>query len=156
MIQHKIKSIKNLVRIINVRKKEGNKIVFCNGCFDILHVGHIKFLEDAKRQGDVLIVGINSDSSVKSNKGPKRPINKEKDRAFVLASIEFVDYVIIFSEKTPIKLINAIKPDIFVNGLEYGKDCIEAADVKKYGGKIHLVRDYYGVSTTKLINKIQA
>jgi len=121
-------------------KNKGKKIAFCNGAFDILHIGHIKFLEEAKKQADILVAGLNSDSSVKENKGAKRPFNSEENRATVLAALRVVDYVVIFPEKTPIKLIETIKPDIFVNGEEYGMDCIEAPTVKEYGGKIHLVK----------------
>ena len=153
--KNKIKTRKEISTIVENLKKQGKRIVTCNGCFDILHAGHIKFLEEAKQQGDILIVGLNSDSSVKKNKGPKRPINNEKDRAIVLAALQCVDYITIFEEKTPIELLEAIKPDIHVNGEEYGENCIEAPIVKKYGGNIHLIKLKEGFSTTNLINKIK-
>ena len=150
----KIKTREELKEIVENLKKQGKKIVTCNGCFDILHAGHIKFLKEAKQQGDILIVGLNSDCSVKENKGAKRPINNENDRAAVLAALEMVDYVTIFNEKTPIQLLERIKPNIHVNGEEYGENCIEAETVKKHGGKIHLVKLKKGFSTTDIINEI--
>jgi len=151
----KIISQHGMPELMQDLKKQNKKIVTCNGTFDILHIGHIKFLKEAKKQGDILIVGINSDKSVKENKGPDRPINNEKNRAETLAALECVDYVIIFDEKTPIKLLEKIKPDIHANGEEYGRDCIEAPTVKKHGGKIHLIKNYGGFSTTKLIENIK-
>lgn len=151
----KIKSIKEIGGIVKELKQKGKKIVTCNGCFDILHAGHIKFLKEAKAQGDILIVGLNSDSSVKQNKGPKRPINNENDRAEVLAALEMVDYITIFNEKTPLKLLEVIKPNVHVNGEEYGENCIEAPTVKKYGGKIYLIKLKKGYSTTNLISRIK-
>jgi len=152
--KEKIKTKKEIEKIAKGLKKKNKKIVTCNGCFDILHPGHMYFLEQSKKQGDILVVGLNSDSSVKENKGPKRPINNERARAAVLSSLDMVDYVVIFDEKTPIKLLEAIKPDVHCNGEEYGYDCIEAPTVKKYGGKIHLIRNFGGFSTTKLIKGV--
>jgi len=151
----KIKTRGEIEQIAKELKNQNKTIVTCNGCFDILHIGHIKFLTEAKAQGDILIVGINSDSSVKENKGPERPINNENDRAQVLAAIKVVDYVTIFSEPTPIKLLETIKPNIHTNGEEYGEDCIEAETVKKHNGRIHLVKLKKGLSTTDIINKIK-
>ncbi|MBW2988819.1 adenylyltransferase/cytidyltransferase family protein, partial [Candidatus Woesearchaeota archaeon] len=124
-----------------------------NGCFDILHAGHIGFLKEAKQQGDILIVCLNSDSSVKENKGPRRPINGENDRASVLAALWMVDYITIFNEKTPIKILEVIKPDVHANGEEYGENCIESGTVKKNGGKMHLIRLLRGYSTTSILKK---
>jgi rfaE bifunctional protein nucleotidyltransferase chain/domain len=151
----KIKTAEEIGKIVEGLKKNGKKIVTCNGSFDILHIGHMKFLEEAKRQGDILVVGLNSDSSVKSYKGEKRPINTEENRAFALAALEIVDYVVIFSEKDPRKLLEAIKPDVHVNGEEYGKDCVEAETVKKNGGRIQIVKNFGGFSTTEMIKKIK-
>lgn len=155
MAETKIKSLKEIEKIVNDLKKKGKKIVTINGSFDILHVGHLKILEEAKNQGDILIVALNSDKSVKMNKGPKRPINKEDDRASMLAALELIDYVVIFNEKDPRKLLSMIKPDVHVNGSEYGEKCIEADVVKKYGGRIHIVKLLTGYSTTMLIEKIR-
>jgi rfaE bifunctional protein nucleotidyltransferase chain/domain len=135
-------------------KKENKKIVTLNGAFDILHKGHEKILKEAKAQGDVLIVGVNSDKSVKGNKGPGRPLNNEFSRAKMLANFEYVDYVTIFDEKTPIEMLEIIKPNVHVNGSEYGKDCIERETVKRYGGRIHIVKLKEGFSTTGIIAKI--
>jgi len=155
MQNKKIKTIDEIKKIVEKLKKDGKKIVTCNGVFDILHIGHIKFLEEAKKQGNILIVGLNSDSSVKLNKEQSRPINTEENRANVLAAIEYVNYITIFSEKDPRRLLEVIKPNVHVNGEEYGKNCLEADTVKKHGGKIHLVKNFGGFSTTKLINKIK-
>jgi D-glycero-beta-D-manno-heptose 1-phosphate adenylyltransferase len=146
---NKLKNIEELKEII-----KGKNTVFCNGCFDLLHAGHIAFLTEAKKQGDILIVGLNSDKNVKSSKGQNRPINNEQDRATVLSALEVVDYVIIFDEDTPINLIKELKPNVFVNGEDYGEDCVEAPTVKSYGGKIHIVKDFEGLSTTKFIENI--
>jgi len=151
----KIKTREEIEQIVKELKEKGKTIVTCNGCFDILHTGHIKFLTEAKEQGDILIVAINSDQSVKANKGPKRPINNEDNRAKVLAALEMINYITIFNEKTPIKLLETIKPDIHVNGEEYGENCIEAETIKKNKGKIHIVKLKEGVSTTNLINRIK-
>jgi|SRR3989338_1533093 len=150
----KIKTAGEIKQIAEKLKKDGKKIVTCNGCFDILHIGHIKFLKEAKEQGDALIVGLNSDSSVKLNKGDRRPINDENSRAGVLAALGCVDYIVIFSEKDPRKVLEKIKPDIHVNGEEYGENCIESAVVKKNGGKIYLIKKYGDFSTTNLIKRL--
>ena len=151
----KIQSREELVALVGDLRKGGKKIVTCNGTFDILHAGHVTFLEEAKAQGDVLIVGVNADASVKKNKGDSRPINSEVDRATVLAGLGCVDYVVIFSEDTPLALLDALKPDVHVNGSDYGKECIEASTVEKNGGKIHIVTLLDGYSTTSLIEKMK-
>ena len=154
-MKNKIKTLNEIKEIVEELKGQNKKIVTCNGCFDILHQGHTKFLEEAKHQGDILIVGINSDSSVKENKGPDRPINSEQSRAEALSDLEMVDYIVIFSEKNPIKLLEIIKPDIHCNGVEYGENCIEAETVKKHGGRIYLIKKFKNFSTTNLIKKIK-
>lgn len=132
------------------------KIVFTNGCFDILHTGHIKYLRDAARKGDILIVGLNSDSSVKKLKGNDRPINTESDRAEMLCALEFVNYVAIFDEETPLELIKRIKPDILVKGGDYkGKLVVGAKEIEEYGGKVILIPFVKGKSTTNIISKIR-
>ena len=142
-----------LAKVSDNLRKMGKKIVTINGAFDILHEGHEKILKEAKKQGDVLIIGLNSDSSIKQNKGEDRPINNENNRAKMLANFDFVDYVTIFDEKTPIGLLEIIKPNVHVNGSDYGKECIEAETVRTYGGKIHIVTLLKGHSTTKLIKR---
>ncbi|MBI4439879.1 adenylyltransferase/cytidyltransferase family protein [Candidatus Woesearchaeota archaeon] len=150
----KLKNRNEIAEIAEKLKKEGRKIVTCNGAFDILHLGHIKFLEEAKSQGDVLIVGLNSDASIKRYKSKDRPINNQDSRAAVISALEMVDYVVIFDEDDPRKLLEAIKPDVHCNGEEYGENCIEAETVRKYGGRVHLIKKYKGLSTTGMLNRI--
>ena len=153
----KIKTQKELKRIIAYLRKQGKKIVFTNGCFDILHYGHIKYLQDAKGLADVLVLGLNSDSSVKKIKGSARPINKQLDRARVLSALSCVDYLTIFSEDTPLRLIRLIQPDVLVKGGDWQTEKIVGADfVKARGGKVLAIPYIKGYSTTKLINKIRS
>ena len=153
----KIKTKKELKDIISSLKKQGKRIVFTNGCFDILHYGHIKYLQDAKGLADVLVLGLNSDSSVKKIKGPARPINKQLDRARVLSALSCVDYLTIFSEDTPLALIRLIQPDVLVKGGDWQTEKIVGADfVKARGGKVLAIPYIKGYSTTKLINKIRS
>jgi len=134
---------------------KSKKTVFTNGCFDILHVGHIKYLEAAKKHGDFLIIGLNSDSSVRFLKGPSRPINTAYDRATILRSIRCVDEVIEFDEPTPLGLITSIRPDVLVKGGDYTKDAIVGADfVSSYGGTVIVECLIHGKSTTTIIEKI--
>ena len=149
-----IVSQNNIGNLVDNLRQQNKKIVTINGSFDLLHKGHLHMLERAKKQGDVLIVGLNSDASVKSNKGPSRPINPENDRALFLSSLIYVDYVVLFNETTPLKLLEEIKPDVHVNGADYGEDCIEKPVVEKYGGKIHIVDFIGGCSSTKMIDKL--
>ncbi|WP_408634693.1 D-glycero-beta-D-manno-heptose 1-phosphate adenylyltransferase [Pseudoleptotrichia goodfellowii] len=136
-------------------KKGGKKTVFTNGVFDILHIGHLTYLEEARNLGDVLIVGVNSDASVKVNKGDKRPINSEKNRAEMLSGLKFVDYTVIFDEKTPEKLLDLLKPDIHVKGGDYKKeDLPETKIVEKNGGEVKILSFVDSFSTTDIINKI--
>ncbi len=148
-----IKSRDEIVRIAERLKKEGKKVVFTNGCFDILHVGHVKYLQEAKSYGDVLIVGLNSDHSVRTLKGPTRPVNPEEDRAYILAALEAVDYVVMFSDETPYELIKAIAPDILVKGGDYeGKTVVGA----EFSGELRLVTFVEGKSTTSTIERISS
>jgi rfaE bifunctional protein nucleotidyltransferase chain/domain len=137
-------------------KKEGKKIVFTNGCFDIIHAGHVDYLQKAKSLGDVLVVGLNSDSSVKRLKGEERPINPLEYRKKVLEALKPVDLVIVFEEDTPESLIKAVKPDILVKGGDYTIENIVGADfVQSYGGKVITIDFVYDVSTTKIAKKIR-
>ncbi|MCX7735392.1 MAG: D-glycero-beta-D-manno-heptose 1-phosphate adenylyltransferase [Candidatus Kapabacteria bacterium] len=137
-------------------KAEGKKIVFTNGCFDIIHSGHIYYLSEAKKLGDILIIGLNSDDSVKRLKGSERPINTETDRALVLDSLKFVDYVTIFDEDTPYDLINLLKPDFLVKGGDYKEDEVVGADiVRENGGKVVIIPFIQGKSTTNIIQKLK-
>ncbi len=147
-----IKTIDEIAFISKINHSEGKKIVFTNGCFDLLHVGHIKYLEEAKRNGDVLIVGLNSDDSVKKLKGLSRPINTQEDRAYILASLEPVDFVVVFDEETPYNLIKIIHPDILVKGGDYKDKIVIGSDIVK---KVILVEFINGKSTTKLIEKLK-
>lgn len=138
-------------------KARRKKIVFTNGTFDILHLGHVTYLQKAKKAGDVLIVGVNSDKSVKSYKTPDRPINPERDRMAVLAALECVDYVALFREPTPIRLILAARPDVLVKGADWKKSQIAGArEVESWGGKVRLVSLVPGRSTTAIIQKMKS
>lgn len=142
--------------IVTGLKAKGKKIVFTNGCFDILHVGHLRYLNDAKKQGDVLIVGVNSDESVRRLKGPTRPINNEIDRAEMLSGLKAVDFTLIFDELTPIETLEKIKPSIHVKGGDYTKEQLpETATVEKNGGEVIILSYVEGKSTTNIVNKIQ-
>lgn len=146
-----IKSKEEIYTLAKRLKKEGKKVVFTNGCFDILHVGHVKYLQEAKSYGDVLIVGLNSDSSVRELKGPTRPVNLEEDRAYILAALESVDYVVLFSEETPHELIKNIEPDILVKGGDYEGKSVVGAEFAK---ELRLVQFVDGKSTTATITRI--
>lgn len=136
-------------------KKENKSIVTTNGAFDLFHYGHLKTLKFASEKGDILIVGINSDASIKKYKSDKRPIIPEKERALVIASIIFVDYVVIFSDENPIGILGKIKPDVHVKGSEYKDNMIERDVVQKNNGKIEFIeRDPADVSTSKIIEKL--
>ena len=129
-------------------------VVFTNGCFDIIHAGHIDYLSKARNLGDVLVVGLNSDESVRRLKGPQRPINDVDARSKVLASLFFVDYVIVFEEDTPLNLIKSVRPDILVKGGDYTRDMVVGADfVESYGGKVVILPFLKGYSTTSILNK---
>ena len=150
-------SPKMISRLVGSIRKKGHRIVFTNGVFDILHYGHIDYLKKAKELGDVLIVGLNRDISVKKFKTKDRPIQNELDRARILASLRFVDYVIMFAEETPERLIKMIKPDILVKGADYKISEIVGADfVKSYGGQVKRIRFVKDRSSTKIIKKLNS
>lgn len=152
----KIKNIEHLQGIIVHQRKLGKRTVFTNGCFDILHLGHVRYLEDAKAKGDILVVGLNSDESVKRLKGNTRPIVPQYARASVLAGLESVDFVVIFKEDTPHELIASLKPDVLVKGGDWKKEEIAGRDiVESYGGKIELVPFLKGYSTSCIIRRIR-
>lgn len=151
---HKILIGRSVDSFRNDHKDE--KIVFTNGCFDILHVGHIKYMQEAAKLGDILIVGLNSDDSVRRLKGPERPINNQSDRAEMMAALEFVDYVVVFDEDTPYELIKKIQPDVLVKGGDYNPDNVVGRDiVEARGGKLKLIEFVDGKSTTSIIKKIK-
>ena len=148
--------LKDNIEIINRIKDERKKIVFTNGCFDILHVGHVRYLAQAKKLGDFLIIGLNSDSSVKELKGEDRPINSFEDRATLLSAIKSVDLVIMFEEQTPENLIKDIVPDILVKGGDYNiEDIVGYQTVMQNGGQVKTLSFYDGYSSTNYINKIK-
>ena len=155
-IQHKIFNRESLARECNGWRVKNKKIVFTNGCFDILHHGHLDLLARAASLGNILIVGLNTDSSVRGLKGPSRPVTHEQDRAFQVASLLCTDAVCLFDEETPEELIKLIKPDVLVKGGDYTIDKIVGADfVQKNGGDVHIIPFVDGYSTTSLISRIK-
>ncbi|MFC1809317.1 D-glycero-beta-D-manno-heptose 1-phosphate adenylyltransferase [Candidatus Omnitrophota bacterium] len=155
-MNNKIISLKKAKEIRKSLKKRRKKLVFSNGCFDILHVGHVCYLQAARRLGDTLLVGLNRDDSVRRLKGPKRPINSEKARAKVLAALECVDYVVYFSDDTPQRLIATLLPDVLVKGSDWKKGAIVGEDiVAAHGGKVRRIKLEKGFSTTNTIRKIK-
>lgn len=152
----KIKDIQEAEKLRGQWKIDRKKVVFTNGCFDILHLGHIDYLERARGLGEKLIIGLNTDASVTRIKGPERPLNKEEARGRMLAALEFVDMVVYFSEDTPYNLIKALKPDVLVKGSDYLAENIVGADiVEANGGEIHTINLVEGFSTSKIIDKIR-
>ena len=140
-----------------ILREGGQKVVFTNGCFDILHAGHVRYLNTARSFGDCLVLGLNSDASVRRIKGPTRPINNELDRAEVVGALGCVDYVVIFDEPTAEALITKVHPDVYVKGGDYTIETLpEGQIVQKYGGQVELVKLVEGRSTTSVIKKIQA
>ena len=153
----KIRTIESLIPELNWHRSQNQKIVFTNGCFDVLHRGHIEYLKFCKTSGDVLVVGLNSDSSVKTIKGPDRPINSQLDRASVLAAMESIDYIVIFDEPDPLNLIKQVRPDILIKGKDWEKKGIVGADfVTSNGGKVLFAPLVEGKSSTKIIEKVKS
>ena len=154
-MKQKIRERKTLLRIIKDLKAKGKRIVFTNGCFDLLHIGHIRYLEEAKALGDVLVVGVNSDSSVRKLKGPKRPVLTEEERTEILSGLGCVDYITIFDERDPLKLITSLHPDVLVKGGDWTKDQIVGSEVvERSGGEVVILPFVQGASTSNLINII--
>lgn len=149
--------IDQIKEVVNNLKAAGKTIVFTNGCFDILHAGHVRYLAEARSLGECLIVGLNTDRSVQELKGPTRPINHQDDRAEVISALSAVDYVVLFDERTAEKLVAAVRPDIYVKGGDYCvEDIPEAKIVAGYGGKTVLIPEVPGRSTTNIIKKISS
>ncbi len=145
-----------LADLLKILREQKKMIVATNGCFDILHAGHVRYLKKSKAFGDVLIVGLNSDKSVRSIKGPTRPINNENDRAEVLCALESVDYVVLFDEDSPKDLLEIIKPNIYTKGADYNLKTLPEADVVlKNNGWVEFIELVEGKSTTKIIDKIK-
>ncbi|MBN2134563.1 MAG: D-glycero-beta-D-manno-heptose 1-phosphate adenylyltransferase [Acidobacteria bacterium] len=154
--QDKIINIENIPTILSTIDRKAKKIVFTNGCFDILHYGHVKLLWEAKALGDILFLGLNSDDSIKRIKGKNRPINPEFERSCVLASLQMIDYISIFEEDTPMRLIKIIKPDILVKGGDWTPDSVVGSGfVSEYGGEVKIIPLVDGLSTTNTINKLK-
>lgn len=153
----KVLARKQLFRVVNDLKDSGNTVVFTNGCFDLLHPGHVAILEQARAFGDILVVGVNADHSVKRlNKGRQRPINSENDRALVIAALAAVDWVTVFREETPITLIKTLQPHVHVKGGDYQAENLpEYKAVTAYGGQIKIVPLVKGKSTTRILSKIE-
>lgn len=155
-IQDKIVNWDDALIKVTDWKTQNNTVVFTNGCFDLMHIGHLDYLSKAKDLGSKLIVGLNSSDSVSRLKGPSRPINGNDSRGQMLAALEFVDLVVLFSEDTPLKLINHIKPNILVKGGDYIKENIVGAkEVERNGGSVEIIKFVDGYSTTALVTKIQ-
>lgn len=146
----------SLKKVLAEARAKGEKVVFTNGCFDVLHGGHLHLLREAKKLGDLLVVGLNSDSSVKAIKGPDRPVLPESDRAELIAALEMVDYVILFGEPDPYRLIRELRPDVLVKGGDWQKQAIVGADiVESAGGKVAVVEYLRGHSTTDIIERMR-
>ena len=145
----------NIIELINTLHNEGKTVVATNGCFDILHVGHVRYLQKTKSFADVLVVLLNSDKSVKSIKGPTRPINNENDRAEILCALSCVDYVVLFDEDSPRNLLDEMKPDVYTKGADYTMETLPEADImRKNGTRVEFINFVEGKSTTNIINQI--
>lgn len=150
-------SIPEAVTFVESRRRLGQRLVFTNGVFDLLHPGHVRYLQAARREGDVLIVGINSDRSVRANKGPARPIMPEHERAEVLEALACVDAVVVFDEETPAKIIDALQPDVLVKGADWAADAIVGRDtVEARGGKVVRMPIESGWSTSAIIERARS
>ena len=154
-MNQKIRSLEELGAQLSWDREKGKKVVFTNGCFDLLHVGHIRYLQQARRMGDLLVVAINTDDSVKKLKGPSRPVQPEQDRAEILAGLECVDYVVSFEQDTPLSVIEHLKPDVLVKGADWPTEQIVGRqEVEGSGGRVATISYVEGVSTSALIERI--
>lgn len=152
----KIKDLASAKTLVKQWKQEGKKVVFTNGCFDILHYGHVDYLEKARALGDRLVLGLNTDDSVSRFKGPERPVQDQQSRALVLASLQFIDLVVFFNEDTPLNLISELLPDILVKGSDYLAENIVGAEVvKRNGGAVKTIDFIPGYSTSRIIERIR-
>ena len=156
LARHKILSRGDAARALSRARRRGERIVFTNGCFDLLHVGHVRSLEQARGFGDRLIVAVNSDASVRRIKGPERPIVRARERAEVLAGLACVDWVVMFSEDTPLRLIRALRPDVLAKGGDWKLDAIVGRDdVIGWGGSVRRLREIPGVRTTSIVKRVR-
>lgn len=152
---NKILDWKNLKEEVDRLRRQGKKIAFTNGCFDILHVGHTRYLRQAREKGDLLILGLNSDASVRKIKGEKRPLIPQEERADLLACLEFVDYVTIFEQTTPLDLILYLKPDVLIKGGDWAEEqVVGREEVMSWGGTVAIIPEIPGASTTNIVEKI--
>jgi D-beta-D-heptose 7-phosphate kinase/D-beta-D-heptose 1-phosphate adenosyltransferase len=155
--REKVLSREALGRELDGRRRLGQRVAFTNGCFDVLHAGHVEYLREARAQADVLVVGLNSDAGVRALKGDGRPVNPAEARACVLAGLQAVDYVTVFNEPTPLELIRAVRPDVLIKGADYRKHEVVGAEfVESYGGRVHLAPLHEGYSTTRIIERLRA
>jgi D-beta-D-heptose 7-phosphate kinase / D-beta-D-heptose 1-phosphate adenosyltransferase len=154
---NKVLALEALVQELDYRRRLGQRVVFTNGCFDVLHAGHVQYLQEARAQGDLLVVGLNSDASVRALKGKARPVQLLAARSLILAGLQAVDFVTVFEEATPMHLILAIRPDVLVKGSDYRKDEVVGSQfVESYGGRVHLAMLHHGHSTTNIIDRMRA
>ena len=155
-MNQKLKTVEELLPLLAILRSSGRKIVFTNGCFDIIHTGHTRYLAKARSLGDVLIVAVNSDASVRMLKGEKRPINPEAERGEVLGALEAVDFVVFFSEPDPYRIISELQPDVLVKGGDWVPDnIVGASEVRGWGGSVHSIPFLHERSTTALLKKIR-
>lgn len=153
---NKILDRKTLKAKLDEFRAQGKKIAFTNGCFDILHVGHVRYLREAKKTGDILVLALNSDSSVRAIKGEKRPVVGEQERAEIMAALEFIDFVIVFTELTPLELINYLQPDVLIKGGDWPEEKIVGREeIRKWGGRVVIIPEIEGKSTTNIVEKIK-
>ncbi|HDQ03020.1 MAG TPA: D-glycero-beta-D-manno-heptose 1-phosphate adenylyltransferase [Deltaproteobacteria bacterium] len=153
---NKILERNELKKKTDALKREGKKIAFTNGCFDILHVGHVRYLRQAKQTADILILALNSDSSVKKIKGEKRPLVNQEERAEIVAALEFIDFVTIFDEQTPLELINLLKPDVLIKGGDWTEEQIVGREeIAQWGGKLVVIPEIKDKSTTNIVEEIR-
>lgn len=142
---------------LDALRAQGKKIAFTNGCFDILHVGHVRYLREAKKTADVLVLALNSDSSVRAIKGEKRPVVGEQERAEIIAALEFIDFVTIFPEPTPLELINLLQPDVLIKGGDWPEEkVVGREEIRTWGGRIAIIPEIEGKSTTNIVEKIKS
>jgi D-beta-D-heptose 7-phosphate kinase/D-beta-D-heptose 1-phosphate adenosyltransferase len=153
----KLRSREALIQDLHGRRALGQRVAFTNGCFDVLHAGHVQYLQEARAQADLLVVGLNSDAGVRALKGPARPVHDAASRALVLGALEAVDSLTVFDEPTPLELIRAVRPDVLVKGADYHRAEVIGADfVESYGGRVHLAPLREGFSTTRLLQRLGA
>lgn len=152
-LERKLIQPRDLARWAEALRLAGKSIATVNGCFDLLHPGHLHILWESSCQADVLLVALNIDQTIAQNKGPTRPIHCLADRRLLMAAIEWVDFVTYFEEATPVEFLKQVRPDVHINGAEYGRECVEAKALREFGGRLHLVESIVGYSTSKALRK---